>query len=411
MSAAPNIGRQAKPYRFARGAWALAAVTLILAIAIRVATGVVTAEENALAGLASQLGQMRLYDQIEFSRGPLVALYLQAVYTVAGDSDLILAIRAGAIVAWAVSGIVVWKLALRASEAPMMAFFCVAAVMANGYLLEGRGEIYLAASLCVVPLGLAYAFHRAAVGGPGRVKPAFASGLAFGLAIGIAPSLVIVYAMLFLGSLISPRSEDPVVRLTRIAVPSAMGVVIGAMPLAIYWAADPVAVAASLLDPLLAQLEQPAGPVPVGSSPAAWLPALLLAIVVVLLGLTRRPALPMLPSDGIPILLACAAVSVVGFIATSGASPELASAALVALAIAAASWWPSIRSTATGTMTPVILLTTAVMAVVVVLPLAAQAPRLADRVPELMVRIGLAPAMSGTGKDPALGLASHRTPE
>ncbi|SFG68486.1 hypothetical protein SAMN04488020_103186 [Palleronia marisminoris] len=410
MSAVSHIGHRAEPSRLARGAWALAAVCLFLAIAIRIATGEVTADENALATLASQLGQMRLYDQIEFSRGPLVALYLQAVHALAGGSDPVLAIRAGVIVAWAVSAIVMWKVALRVSESPMMAFLCLAAVMANGYLLEGRGSALLAASLCVAPLAAAYAFHQAAVAGPGRIRSAFASGFAFGLAIAVAPSLAIVYSALLLGSLISPRNEDPVVRLTRIAVPSAIGMAVGTLPLTIYWAADPIAVEASLLNPVLAQLEHPFGVVLHEVDLASWLPALLLAIVVVALGLTRRPRVPMLPSDGVPIVLACATVSAAGFVATSGALPELATAAFVALAVAAASWWPSVRPTAIGAVRPVILVTTVAMAVVAVLPLASQVPHLADRVPSLMVRIGLSPAMPGA-RDADPGFASRLAAE
>lgn len=410
MSAVSHIGHRAGPSRLARGAWALAAVGLFLAIAVRIMTGEVTAEERALADLASQLGQMRLYDQIEFSRGPLVALYLQAVHAVSGGSDPALAIRAGVILAWAVSAIAVWKVALRASASPMMAFFCLAAVMANGYLLEGRGAALVAASLCVAPLAAAYAFQQAAVGGPGRIRSAFASGLAFGLAIAIAPPLAIVYAALLFGSLISPRNEDPVVRLTRIAVPSAIGMAVGAMPLAIYWAADPAAVEASLLNPVLAQLEQPVRVALHEVDLASWLPALLLSIVVVALGATRQPPLPMLPSDGVPIVLGSAAASAIGFVATSGALPELATAMLVALAVASASWWPLVRSTAIAAVRPVILLTSVAMAVVAVLPLATQAPNFADRVPALMVRIGLAPAMPGV-MGSALGSASRLASE
>lgn len=226
--------------RYARPACLVGAAGLVLALFARIMAYPLRHDEQFYLPVAKHLGEWPLYGVINFTHLPNLPLLLDGLFTLTGSGHALLKARLLIFLVWLLAAGALYAIA-RFAHCGRAVSLLIAALLALNPLLLGPAGMLATNNFIPAPfalLGLLFFLKGCAAERPSAWW-CFLAGVFLSLAIGFKANYALVIPPFALAALLVPPASPLIVRLTRVALPLALGAALAGLPTLIYFAQDP----------------------------------------------------------------------------------------------------------------------------------------------------------------------------
>lgn len=193
-------------------------------------------DEHMFIGVASQLQNNDLYQDLGFNHLPNLAYFLSAIYQTTGSDYFLLTGRIAVLASWAAALAALWLIGRLLNIGLLPIAISMTLLMGNVLLL---GEPGMLATNNFIPIPLALSAFYFLLRGLHETSPSpassFLAGVCVSLAVGVKANYIFLAPCFALAALLAPATRPLRERVFRAFVPLTLGGLIGGLPTIAYF--------------------------------------------------------------------------------------------------------------------------------------------------------------------------------